>query len=425
MVPTGSTGPISTRTGPISTRTGPISTVVAAASGALLLASGGAPVSAAGEEERAGRQQAGIGRVVVHGHGYGHGAGMSQYGAYGAARNGKSYREIVGFYYPGTSLSQMSGRVRVLITGDTTSEVTVNPTRGLTVRDRAARVTYRLPVSERIERWRLGLSGDRTVVEKQVDDRWVRWNPKGDSEGALVGVGEFFAADPVALVLPDGSTRRYRGLLRAAPPYGRTGSFDTVNALSMDGYVQGVVPHEMPASWHREAVRSQAVAARTYATWSRNQNRSRYYQICDTSSCQVYGGVSAEDYRSNAAVEATSRQILTYGGEAAFTQFSSSSGGWTAKGSAPYLPAKRDPYDGWSGNPMHSWTTSVDADRLERMYPRLGTLRGARVTARNGHGDWGGRVLRMVLDGSRGDVTLTGDQFRWAVGLRSNWFKFG
>ncbi|MDQ3615463.1 MAG: SpoIID/LytB domain-containing protein [Actinomycetota bacterium] len=368
--------------------------------------------------------QAGVERVLIRGHGYGHGHGMSQYGAQGAALQGRTYRQIADFYYPGTAWAQMRGRVRVLITGDTTSEVIVSPVRNLTVRDRAGATTYRLPVSDGISRWRLGLAGDRTVIEKLSGGHWSRYNPPGDSAGALVGVGEFLAAEPMTLWLPDGSTRKYRGLLRAAPPYGQTGSLDTVNALSMDAYLQGVVPYEMPASWHPEAVKAQSIAARTYATWSRNQNRSRYYQICDTTSCQVYGGASGEDYRSNVAVAATSRQILTYGGEAAFTQFSSSSGGWTAKGSVPYLPAKRDPYDGWSGNPMHSWSTTVDASRLERMYPRLGTLRDARVTSRTGDGDWGGRVVRLVLDGSDGDVTMSGDSLRWALGLRSNWFKF-
>jgi stage II sporulation protein D len=164
------------------------------------------------------------------------------------------------------------------------------------------------------------------------------------------------------------------------------------------------------------------VAARTYATWSRAQNLRRYYQICDTTSCQVYGGVDGEDARSNRAVAATRRQILTYGGKPAFTQFSSSSGGWTSAGSVPYLTAQPDPYDGWSGNPVHTWTTTIDAGRFERSYPSLGTLRRILVVNRDGNGDWQGRVNSVVLDGTRGDVTISGDSFRWAFGLRSNWF---
>jgi SpoIID/LytB domain protein len=179
----------------------------------------------------------------------------------------------------------------------------------------------------------------------------------------------------------------------------------------------------MPASWHPEAVKAQAVAARTYATWSRSQYPSRYYQICDTSSCQVYGGAGAEDPRSNAAVTATARQILTYAGKPAFAQFSSSSGGWTSAGSVPYLTAKADPYDDYAGNPVHDWTATMDASRLEKSYPSVGTLRRIQVVRREGNGEWKGRVWTLVLDGTHGDVTVSGDSFRSRFGLRSTWFS--
>src|SRR5665811_1185108 len=82
-------------------------------------------------------------QIVVRGHGYGHGHGMSQYGAQGAALAGKSYQEIVDFYYPGTSWSKVTGRVRVLISADTTSDVIVSPAAGLTLRDRGDDATYK------------------------------------------------------------------------------------------------------------------------------------------------------------------------------------------------------------------------------------------------------------------------------------------
>lgn len=361
--------------------------------------------------------------IVIRGHGYGHGHGMSQYGAQGAALQGKSYRQIVDFYFPGTSWDRLQGRIRVLITADTTSEVIVSAARGLSVRDRHTGDIFPLPTDAGVKRWRLGLSGGHTVIEK-LTSQWRSFNPTGKSTGELKGVGEFFADRPMTLWFPNGSTKTYRGILRAAPPYDGAKSLDTVNALSMDDYLQGVVPYEMPASWDSDAVKAQAIAARTYATWSRNQNRSRYYQICDTTACQVYGGVDGEDSRSNAAVVATTREILTYHGKAAFTQFSSSSGGWTASGGLPYLPAKQDPYDGWKGNSMHDWSTTVSASSLERKYPKLGTLRQVSVVDRAGGGEWGGRANKVVLDGTRGNVTMSGDSFRWTAGLRSTWFKF-
>jgi len=357
-------------------------------------------------------------QVVVRGHGYGHGHGMSQYGAQGAALQGKSYREIIDFYYPGTSWSTMTGLVRVLITADTTSDVVVSPARGLKVRDLGSRTTYELPGIKGVKQWRLNVKDGKTVVG-YLTSRWHRYKPGG--KPTLEGDGEFFASRPLTLWTPSGS-HQYRGRLRSARPSARSTTRDTVNVLSMDSYVMGVVPYEMPASWDPEAVKAQSIAARTYATWSRGQNSRGHYQICDTTSCQVYGGVGGEDSRSNQAVRDTRRQILTYHGKPAFTQFSSSSGGWTSAGGVPYLAAKADPYDGWNGNPVHSWSMTVDAGRFERSYPSLGTLRRILVVNRDGNGDWEGRVNSVVLDGTRKDVKISGDDFRWAFGLRSNWF---
>ncbi|MGH3331907.1 MAG: SpoIID/LytB domain-containing protein, partial [Nocardioidaceae bacterium] len=359
-------------------------------------------------------------QVVVRGHGYGHGHGMSQYGARGAAQEGKSYKEIVDFYYPGTSWAKMRGRVRVLITADSTTDVIVSPTTGLSVRDLGSGETYELPTGDSIRRWRLVVrDGSKAVLQKLTD----RWRPQSlGGKRLLDGDGEFFASGPITLWTPSGQ-REYRGILRAASPTPGSSERDTVNVVSMDEYVMGVVPYEMPASWHPEAVKAQAVAARTYATWSRAQYLRRYYQICDTTSCQVYGGKSAEDYRGNRAVAATSRQILTYDGKPAFTQFSSSSGGWTSKGSVPYLPAQEDPYDGLADNPVHNWSATIDAGRFERTYPQLGDLRRIVVVNREGGGEWQGRVQSVLLEGTDGKVTITGDTFRWAYGLRSNWFS--
>ncbi|QNN53682.1 SpoIID/LytB domain-containing protein [Nocardioides mesophilus] len=357
-------------------------------------------------------------QITVRGHGFGHGHGMSQYGAYGAARQGLTYREILDFYYPGTTWGTVSGQVRVLISADTSSDLVVSPAAGLTLRDLGSGTTYPVPTLDGVKRWRLNVANGRTVVG-YLTSRWHRWQPGGRS--VLAGDGEFTARAPLTLWTPAGA-RTYRGALRAASPTAGFADRDTVNVLSMDSYLKGVIPYEMPASWSAEAVRAQAVAARTYASWSRAQAPNRYYQICDTTSCQVYGGVGGEDSRSNAAVEATARQILTYGGGPAFTQFSASSGGWTSAGSVPYLPAKADPYDGHDANGVHDWSVTVDAGRLERTYPAIGTLERIRVTSRDGNGDWRGRVWSMVLDGSKADRTISGDTFRWVYGLRSSWF---
>lgn len=358
-------------------------------------------------------------QIVVNGHGYGHGHGMSQHGAQGAALKGLAYKEIADFYYPGTAWGRVSGKVRVLISGDTSDDVVVSPTTGLTIRDLADGSTHELPVRDDITRWRIDVRDGRSVVDL-YSDRWRRFKAAWARD--LAGDAEFFAKSPITLWTPSGSTT-YRGILRSASPSPGSSSRDTVNVVSMDEYVMGVVPYEMPASWHPEAVKAQAVAARTYATWSRNQSFKRHYQICDTTSCQVYGGTDGEDSRSNAAVRATRRQILTFEGKPAFTQFSASSGGWTSAGSVPYLPAKEDPYDRWDGNTVHSWSATVDAAQLERSNPSIGHLQRIWVTSRDGNGEWQGRVTELVLDGTQGNVTISGDSFRWAFGLKSNWFS--
>ena len=363
----------------------------------------------------------GSGRYTVHGHGYGHGHGMSQWGAQGAALQGKNAAQILAFYYPGTTLSTLKGKVRVLITGDTTTSVMVNARSGLRLRDLGSGATYSLPTAFGATRWQLNVDNQNRNIVQYYDGSWHSYSPGGHN--TLSGEGEFYADGPVTLVFPSGAEHAYRGALRAAAPSSTSSSRDTVNVLSLDSYLKGVVPSEVYTSWRPAALQAQAVAARTYAAFERAENIDRYYQICDTSSCQVYGGFDREVDSTNAAVRATAKQILRYGGEPAFTQFSSSSGGWTSSGGFPYLPAKADPYDATSGNTNHSWSVSLTASRIQNAYPSLGKLQRIRVTARDGNGEWQGRVQSMVLVGSKHNVSLSGDSFRSKFGLKSSWFS--
>ena len=352
------------------------------------------------------------GVLKLTGHGFGHGHGMSQYGAQGAALKGLTHRQILAFYYPGTTLGTTTGSIRVLISADTDRDVRVVPSAGLRVREVGTGATYALPTSG-ITTWRLRTVSGRTTIDYD-NGTWHAYKPGGK---LLSGVAEFYRTGTVTLRVA-GTTRAYRGTLRLSEGH-------TVNVLSMDDYVKGVVPREMPASWDPDAVRAQAVAARTYGAFDRAAHLTRSYQTCDTTSCQVYGGVGAEDPRGNAAVVATAKQVLNYRGKPAFTQFGSSSGGWLAAGSQPYLVAKADPYDAWSGNHVHTWNTTITRAAIQRAWPSLGTLRRVLVTQRDGHGQWYGRVEKMVLDGTKANVTLTGTAFRSKFGLRSQWFHFG
>ena len=393
--------------------------LTAALTGGLLLSGTTTPAAAVATDQRYPVPRDGT--YTVRGHGYGHGHGMSQHGAQGAARDGLEHEQILAFYYPGTELGKARGKIRVLLTGDTGSDLVVGARRGLRLKDRGSGAAYDLPRGQGATRWRLSVDGGRDVVH-WYDGSWHRWRP--DGRDALVGEGQFTAGGrPLTLHLPSGSAQ-YRGVLRHAAPSEGSTDRNTVNVVGLNSYVRGVVAKEIPASWEPEAVQAQAVAARTYGVWDRAQDPSHYYHICDTTSCQVYAGVEGEHELADAAVSATSRQVLRYDGAPAFTQFSASSGGWTSAGNAPYLVAQKDPYDDWSGNYLHDWSTSLSASAISRAYPSIGRLRTIRVTSRDGNGEWDGRVWSMRLIGSEGRVTVSGDTFRYRFALRSSWFSF-
>jgi SpoIID/LytB domain protein len=151
----------------------------------------------------------------------------------------------------------------------------------------------------------------------------------------------------------------------------------------------------------------------------------RAYDICDTTSCQVYSPISGETAPEVAAVRATAHQYLKDAGQPVFAMFSSANGGYSVSGGRPYLVAKPDPYDGvvtGSANWGHSWTTSVSAGTIENAWPQIGNLQKLKVLGRDGHGQWGGRVLSVGLVGSKSTITVTADSFRWAAGLKSTWW---
>ncbi len=347
--------------------------------------------------------------IRIHGHGYGHGHGMSQHGAQGAALQGLTHQQIAEFYYPGTTWGTAKGKVSVLISADTSKDVHVVATARLRLRVLASGTVLELGAARpKASRWRITpLSGGRSQVSYRTSSWKVFRTFAGDAEVYTAGA-------PTTLVLPGGEKVAYRGKLRSVKK-------DTVNVLPLDRYLQGVVPQEMPPLWEPEAVQAQSVAARTYAAYERAHPIAAHYQICDTTSCQVYGGVGAEHPAATAAVRATRGEVLLYDGAPAFTQFSASSGGWTSAGSAPYLVAIQDPYDGWSGNPHSSWQTVVSDGTVEKAFPGVGNLTRIRFAGRDGNGEWGGRVDSVTVTGTAGSTTVSGEDFRFLLGLRSEW----
>ena len=367
----------------------------------------------------------------LSGLGFGHGIGMSQFGAEGMGQLGKSYRQIMTFYFPGTNFGQtspnrqitvgLSGVVHSTAQG---SAVEVIDRPGLTASNRGdaialpKRVGGKAVTSFRVVRGDNGLavhavSSARTVRVAKGLSGAVTWQTAGSVD-----------ASKVAVTTAAGGKRLYRGFMEVKK--GST-SVLAISRLRLEDYLRSVVSHEVPSSWTAAALRAQAVAARSYALTAQATARAthRPYDICDTTYCQAYGAIGIESRAESRAVRATRGVYLRSAGQPVLAMFSSANGGYTVAGSRPYLVAKEDPYDGvvtGTANWGHAWGTSVKARAIENAWPQIGRLDKLKVLGRDGNGQWGGRVLSVGLIGSKGKVTVSADSFRWAAGLKSTWW---
>jgi peptidoglycan hydrolase-like amidase len=407
--------------------------LVGAAGTALLVAGTVAGGLAAGPAAGVGvRETVTIGSaktLSVQYRGNGHGHGMSQYGARGAARAGLTYPKILAFYYPGTTLTTLPRRmIRVKLT-DTGITTTVQARSRMTVTG----VSGFLPTTG-VAKYRLVAgSGTTLTLQKLASATGAVWRA---ARTGLPNRSEFFRHGiPMRFYENDGDTTDYAGHLRAV----RSGrGVITVNRLLLDKYVAGVVPREMPDYWERTALDAQAVAARTYAANALSSPSSGDYDICATTMCQVYGGYAHHDRRGvlltrqdSVPATDTANRILTYKGRPAFAQFSASNGGWTVDGGQPYLLAKSDPYD----TPKRSLDPYIDVSKPVSVasvarYFGLARVTSISITSRDGHGTWKGRVLGgsvtgVDASGKRRTVPADGFDFAGAFGLGTTWLKVG
>ena len=357
--------------------------------------------------------------TTITGRGYGHGRGMSQYGAQGAAIAGRSVKQILDFYYPGTTVGRATGGIRIRITADTTDGVRVAAANQLRIRDLKAGQVTTLPTASTRHQWSIdpyGEHGSRVRSYNAITKAWTLWKTLG-------GMAQFEGPTAISLILPSGSVVRYRGALRSGDVAGA--HLDTINVLPLESYLRGVVPREALVSWKPAALQAQSVAARTYSAYYRKRNTARIYDLCDTTSCQVYGGYNSEQTATNTAITATAGQIRLYQGSPIIAEFSSSNGGATAAGTVAYQVMKVDGWDAYPGNknPHASWSVSRTSAQLQAAFG-VGSLRSLRVTKRTGVGPTGGRVVTVEAVGSSGTRVFTGDQVRSKLGLRSAWFTF-
>lgn len=235
-----------------------------------------------------------------------------------------------------------------------------------------------------------------------------------------------------------GEKCRYRGSVELrADGQGVT----AVNCLPLEEYLYAVVPSEMPAYWPAEALKAQAVAARSYALASRAGSSGRAYDLLADQRGQVYRGYDAEHPAATRAVEETRGVVLTYRNQVASAVFHSSSGGytensedvWTKK--VDYLRSRPDPYDRHPSNPHYNWSVTYTAEQLKEQLASRGyrfgqvydlevleyTASGARVKALRVSGtDEQGKPLAVEI--GRDPSKARADEVRWALGLKSALF---
>ncbi|WP_228387218.1 SpoIID/LytB domain-containing protein, partial [Ornithinicoccus halotolerans] len=362
------------------------------------------------------------GTFTLDGRGYGHGIGMSQYGAHGRGKAGHTYPQILSFYYPGASrVSQTSGPIRVEITRDSDGAVEVAASPGLTVVADGARVE--LPTAP--SRWRVRGAAAGCMLQKWANGSW-QTHALRPGQQSFPCPAQFVTDDQVVrLVLTSGEVAGYRGRILAVRPSSGSTKLVAVNRVALESYLRSVVPSESPPYFDPDALRAQAVAARTYA--KRDLSPGELWDTCDSTRCQVYSGTGTEDPRTDRAVAATARQVLTYSGKLALTMFSSSNGGQSAPGGQAYLVSRSDSYD-HVDNSRHTWSTVLTARRLANVHG-LAQVERVQVLSRDGHGEWGGRVQDMLVEGTTAagaykSVPVSGPSFRFSHGLYSHYFRF-
>jgi len=327
------------------------------------------------------------------GHGFGHGIGLSAYGAYGYAKRGVGYRAILAHYYTGTGIDDASGRIVRVLVGTAGGDASFSHATAACGRDLNPSHSYR--AHRRGGEVRL-LSGSGKPLAKCGS----RLHADGAQFVDIQGAGKF------------------RGSFEAVP--GGSG-LDLVNALDVDAYARGVVPKEVPPSWPTAALQAQAVAARSIGLTSDAGGKA--FDVYNDTRSQVYGGLGAETKRTNQAVSSTAGEVVSYKGHVATAYYSSCSGGKTENiefafiGAAPvpYLKGVIDPYDG--ACPLHDWSTAFNPSSLAGYFS--GRFQGLKVLK---HG-FSPRIVSALVQGSGGSRKVRGDTLASTLGAYSSWLR--
>ena len=208
------------------------------------------------------------------------------------------------------------------------------------------------------------------------------------------------------------------------------GNISVINVVDLEDYVKCVIPWEMSKDWPVEALKAQAVCARTYAV-CQTKHRSQGFDICAATHCQVYQGTAASGANSDAAVDQTAGEFLYYGGRLVEEAvYYSSNGGASEdslnvwKNEIGYLKGKIDPYEGRIASiiPKYNWSTTYTVSELTSLLNNrgygIGTVKNAYVSAYTGTGN----VYSITFAGTNGSKTVSREACRSLLNLRSQRF---
>ncbi len=369
-------------------------------------------------------------RFTFYGSGYGHGLGLSQWGAYGLALEGWSHQEILAHFYTGTEVRRIAeGPARLRI--------------GLAQGERRVRLTAEAAPVE----LRLGGTRGELVATVPAGETWAVRARDGryrilDASGSGVG-GPVGGPDRhlFAVYVPTGARVR---IPEAGHAYARGwiefNLYDCsaacrirlVLSIAPQEYLYGL--GEVPSSWPEEALEAQAVAARTYAF-----AKAAYGQHRPVCNCALYASAADQVYvgwdkeaapggeRWVRAVDATEGEVVTYQGQVITAFYSSSSGGHTEDNEnvwggtpIPYLRGVCDPGDYTPANPSRVWEVTFTADEVtRRLRPYtgdIGTVRGFAGAERG----VSGRIVSILVRGEAGEARISGGELRVGLGLRDD-----
>ncbi|MDR7856435.1 SpoIID/LytB domain-containing protein [Tissierella sp.] len=220
---------------------------------------------------------------------------------------------------------------------------------------------------------------------------------------------------------------RYRDFIRLI---NKNNEIIVINQVTLENYLYGLVPREMPSTFHIEALKAQAVASRTYAIYNINKHSSDGYNLCDTTHCQVYSGVDGEKPTTNLAVDETKGIFAYYNGILIDAQYHSTSSGYTEDsaniwgGDLPYLKSVEDDFS--TEAPYSKWSLSINLLELNNKLIASGIDLGELIGIEAINTTATGKVDKLKIIGTNGEHIITATKFRIIVGttsLKSEWFN--